>query len=179
MLAFGGSVPRVPSCRCSSGSAESGPKSAQIHANLEQSHSRYKRCPGSTRIRVGWIQEGFTAYSTDLVRAVNPRSQSRRNLAARGINIPLPGVNGRMLTANQTAQMTKGYQVRSRLTSQQTTASCSLFLFSPFVLTTLRLRPRSSYLLTHHAGRLKLGLRLASVFCGQKTLKTRPHGRGQ
>ena len=37
--------------------------------------------------------------------------------------------------------------------------------------------PRSSYLLTHHARRLKLVLRLASVFCGQKTLKIRPHGQ--
>jgi hypothetical protein len=59
------------------------------------------------------------------VRAVNLRSQSRRNLAARGINIPLPGVNGRMLTANQTPSRNESAEPGLSLstTSEPTSAS--------------------------------------------------------
>ena len=90
-------------------------KRRQIHANPGF---------GSARIRVGWMDSSRFTTRLRYPRCNKPlherRSQSRRKLAPRGINILLRGMIGRMFTANFSPQKENG-----------TIASWPLFLFSP------------------------------------------------
>ena len=92
------------------------------------------------------------------MRAVNPRSQSRRKLAPRGINIPLPGGIGRMLRA-------KPYKLEMKPVGR---ASCSLFLY--FVVLPGKLLVEFATRKTARSGQDVSGQLVDSYVCVSSTL---------